>query len=299
MKKIVSFIAATALATVVVCNAAFADGANYGDVDVNGSVNAADALAILQHATSLKILEENLLDIADVSGDGNVNAVDALNILQFSAGIINEFPVQENKAPSTTQEILDYYKKLAVVNSDVVTAQSFDLVSIDLGSFLLTSAIKPFASLVIDANTVDVNGFPGDAANLTVEDLQSATYVENEDGTVSVTLKIKGQTDSLVGEKHSGPVGKAIGVVGNIPQVIVNTGADKIVNVDDAEVELVYRDAQINVTVDADQKLVKGKCSWMYTVDGDVENVDITYSALAIDIKDASIVAEVDYKLEY
>lgn len=299
MKKLICSILAVVFAFCAVCPAVLADGTPYGDVDFSGNVNSGDALLVLQYATSLKDLTDDAKAVADVNADGSINSGDALSILQFATNLIEKFPAEEKKAPSTMEDILDLYKDVAAANGEISTAQTFDLVDLDLGSFLLTTAFKPLATLVIDANTVDVEGFPGDAANLTVDDLESASYVENDDGTMTVTLNIKSQTDGLVGSKYEGPVGRAIGVVGDIPQVLKDTGTEDFVNVDDTTAELVYDDAVIKVTVDENLKLVKDKCSWTYTVYGDVKNVDISYSALAINIKDGSGTAEIDYKLAY
>ena len=67
----------------------------YGDVNNDGSINASDALEVLQHSVQLKTLEGDALTAADVTGEGEVNATDALNILQYSVKLIDHFPVEE------------------------------------------------------------------------------------------------------------------------------------------------------------------------------------------------------------
>ncbi|MBQ8227720.1 MAG: dockerin type I repeat-containing protein [Clostridia bacterium] len=299
MKKLICVLITVVIAVSAVCPSAVADSIKYGDVDCNGSINSGDALAVLQHSTNLKTLDESALVLADVNGDGSVNSGDALSILQFATSLIASFPVEEKKVPSTKEELLDYYKKIAAENKDIVTAQTFNLVDIDVGSFILNPAFKTLATMVLDANTVEVSGFPGDVENISVDDLSSATYVVNDDGTVTVKLNVKPQTDTLEGSKYEGPVGRTIGVVGNIPQVVVDTGVDDIVNVDNATGELAYEDASVTVTVDKDNKLVKGKCAWQYTVLGDIKGFDISYSALAINLENGAATGEIDYKLAY
>jgi hypothetical protein len=56
-----------------------------GDVNDDGTVNALDALAILQYSAGLTHDLPNLPS-ADVNGDGTVNALDALLVLQQGAG---------------------------------------------------------------------------------------------------------------------------------------------------------------------------------------------------------------------
>ncbi len=66
----------------------------YGDVDVNGTVTAADALLALQAATKKIALTERQQLLADVDGDGAVAAGDALLILQYATKKIASFPVE-------------------------------------------------------------------------------------------------------------------------------------------------------------------------------------------------------------
>ena len=82
-----------------------------GDVDGNGSVNAADARSVLRSAARLEILEGCYLIAADVNGDGNVQAADARVVLRIAAKLLTIvlsdtsasliIPVTEK--PTTTQ----------------------------------------------------------------------------------------------------------------------------------------------------------------------------------------------------
>ncbi len=62
-----------------------------GDLDQNGSINAADALAVLKIAAKLKEPTSAEETAADVNKDGRVNAADALSILKYAAGLNTEF----------------------------------------------------------------------------------------------------------------------------------------------------------------------------------------------------------------
>ena len=68
----------------------------YGDVDNNGAVDAADALAVLQASVALRSLGGAELTAADVDNNGQTDAADALCILQHSVGLIREFPVEQS-----------------------------------------------------------------------------------------------------------------------------------------------------------------------------------------------------------
>lgn len=64
-----------------------------GDVNLDGIINAADALAVLKHAASLETLEGDSAANADVDSNGIIDASDALGILKYAAGLIKEFTV--------------------------------------------------------------------------------------------------------------------------------------------------------------------------------------------------------------
>lgn len=68
---------------------------DYGDVNSDGSINASDALLVLQHSVKLTTLDATQQILADVTDDGNINASDALAILQHSVGLIDSFEVEK------------------------------------------------------------------------------------------------------------------------------------------------------------------------------------------------------------
>ena len=70
----------------------------YGDVDVNGTVNAADALLTLQVAVGKTTLTMQGAAVLDVSGNGDVTAEDALLILQYAVKKITKFPIEDKTA---------------------------------------------------------------------------------------------------------------------------------------------------------------------------------------------------------
>ena len=70
----------------------------YGDVDVSGVVNAADALLALQVAVGKTTLTVQGAVVLDVSGNGEVAAEDALLILQYAVGKIAKFPIEDKIA---------------------------------------------------------------------------------------------------------------------------------------------------------------------------------------------------------
>ena len=76
-----------------------------GDVDCNGTVEAADAKMILDYEAQL-LDKELVLTVSDVSGDGKIDSNDAVLISQYLAGKFQKFPVEEaaEKTENTATE---------------------------------------------------------------------------------------------------------------------------------------------------------------------------------------------------
>ncbi len=66
----------------------------YGDVNKDGSIDAKDALLILQAAVKKVTLVKEQTTLADVNGDGSIDAKDALLVLQKAVDKIDKFPVE-------------------------------------------------------------------------------------------------------------------------------------------------------------------------------------------------------------
>lgn len=296
MKKII----AAALALVTLASATvfgvFAQNAKIGDVNGDGKINSGDALAVLQYATGIVKLSSDALTIADVSADKKVNSADALMILQYATGIIKTFPAEsqkdDDKIPESKAEILAFYKDIAKKNSDVSCYQAFNLKKINLGSTVISSILTPMIKDVISSNSKDIPRFPGDMNVFCEDDIISAAFKKADNGNVTITLKLKDQTDGLEGEKYEGTVGHGIGVVGNVPQLLKDNNVT-IADISKASGEITYTNAVITITADKDGMLIKGGCKWSYTATAWAKNVKIQ----GMTMKNADGV--VDYSLTY
>lgn len=67
----------------------------YGDINSDGVVNPADAIAALRCDALLTNITEAQLVYSDVNGDGAVDIFDAILILQYDSHIIDKFPIEQ------------------------------------------------------------------------------------------------------------------------------------------------------------------------------------------------------------
>ena len=96
-----------------------------GDVDLNGSVNSADARIVLRVAARLMSIDSFRLSIADFDKDGAVNSKDARYILRHGAKLDPYAPdpttttTTTTKAPETTTVLTDATRKYTLAKSNL------------------------------------------------------------------------------------------------------------------------------------------------------------------------------------
>jgi len=64
-------------------------GAQLGDINGDGYVDAGDAMMTLRYAVGAITLTDEQKAVADVNSDGYIDAGDAIRILRFNAGLID------------------------------------------------------------------------------------------------------------------------------------------------------------------------------------------------------------------
>ncbi len=113
-----------------------AEGVRFGDVNGDSSVNASDALAVLNYCVGNLNLSSEAFLRADVNADKSVNSIDALEILRYTVGIIDRFKAEDSEAVDAA-EAVDAYNKA------IERAKSF----------------KPFYTLIesVSNNVDDIN----------------------------------------------------------------------------------------------------------------------------------------------
>ncbi len=66
---------------------ASADSVQYGDVDLNGKLDALDAVYIQRYSAGLENFTDLQLEISDINNDGSINTLDAVIVLRTSVGL--------------------------------------------------------------------------------------------------------------------------------------------------------------------------------------------------------------------
>ena len=61
-----------------------------GDIDKDGSITVADALAVLRIAAALVGETQDAIDVADIDRDGEITVADALQVLRKSVRLITD-----------------------------------------------------------------------------------------------------------------------------------------------------------------------------------------------------------------
>lgn len=153
MKKIISVISALSLTAGL---AVAASAANYlGDADKNGTVNSADALAILEYSVG-KTTEIDV-KFADINKDKEVNSADALEALRISVGEIAAEEIKEeepekNPLDFSKAEIIEFYNK-AITDSRMgkVKVTNTENVSITINSITGGNLVKSIANGIVES----------------------------------------------------------------------------------------------------------------------------------------------------
>ena len=121
--------------------------------------------------------------------------------------------------------------------------------------------------------STEFEGITGGFNNLSLSDTESVKAYKSGEYTV-IEMTLKEQTDGVHGDMYSGTVGHGISVVGDLAVVQQEFPMFEI-DFENAEMELHYTDPTIKVKINEDGIIEKG--TWSYTVNIDVENLDIEF----------------------
>jgi hypothetical protein len=119
----------------LIINGTITSTIKYGDIDVNGFVQAYDAALAIQYSIGLDPLpiadplpwETWRIKVANVDGTAGVTANDASLILKYTVGLINVFPVGKKRGTSDNAEV-----NLKIENGNITFRSSGDLFGLNV-----------------------------------------------------------------------------------------------------------------------------------------------------------------------
>ena len=180
-------------------------------------------------------------------------------------------PVKAKKGLNSTdtKTVLDFYKAAAEKTETIDAEQHMKLESIDFtpkNSFEkgLLTFFQSIASKGLKEHSTPRNDVPGDHQKLQTSDLNSANAIVSGLYTI-VTLNVKSQEDNKdVLDNKLGPVGHAVGTIGDITQVFE---AIPMIPVDPSHGDIVLRYDNCKVVVKVNNNTGKIETGvWSYTV---------------------------------
>lgn len=199
--------------------------------------------------------------------------------------------LKDDPAKWSKSKIVDVYKKAAAKSSTVKSKQDMSLADVVFndgsgainGMFKL---IKPIITGILASNSTEFDGITGGHQNIVDTDIATAkAYASGENTVIEMTM-IE-QTDGAHGDVHSGTVGHAISVVGDISTVLdMLSDAGLSATVPDEGISMTYTNPTLKVLIDSDGKIVNG--TWSYNVDLQLSNysvgsVTVDKTSVAID----------------
>ncbi len=201
------------------------------------------------------------------------------------------------------QEILDYYNKSVKAADEAPDSQKLhgqSTMKLKSGTSItadggLSSVLKIFSPIVesaLERNSSSTSNVPG-YGEIKLSDLKSISATE-DDGKINIQMSIKEQIDGPYTDSSAGPVGRAIGTLGDVQVALDELGAEFVSGID--TLTLTYTEATISVTIDKKTgEIVSG--TYHYTVNVLVEEGQIKISIISPNVK--NLKAYVDYIVEF
>lgn len=196
----------------------------------------------------------------------------------------------KNLSEWTKAEIVEAYKNAAIKSaSGVESKHAVAITQISINGEELGKPfdfIKKIISTFISNNSEDSQGITGGYKNLTESDVQSAKIYSSGKNT-AIEMVMYEQTDGAKGDIHSGSVGHAIDVVGDIGVVTDElTELGLPIEISKENTTIHYTNPFLRVLLDGNGKIIKG--TWSYTVEIRLKN----YKAFGADVESSSIVMD-------
>lgn len=240
---------------------------------------------VTDEKTTQEIIEEitnnGILLTTSVSSEENTTSVDASELSTSAVSV-------KNLSEMSKAEIIEAYKNAAVKSASGVTSQhSVEITKIIINGEELGSGfdfVKKIVNKFISNNTDDTNGITGGYTKLTEDDAASAKAYSVGNNT-AIEMVMKNQTDSAKSDIHSGSVGHAIDVVGDI-SVVTNelTELGLPIEIPSESTTILYTNPVVKVLIDGNGKIIRG--TWSYTVEIRLKD----YKVFGTNVESSSII---------
>ncbi len=214
-----------------------------------------------ENQTTLPAEEETRADGEPVSEKETVASGDGVSVKPQNT--------QKGLNSTNSRDVLDFYKTAAKKTGTLDATQHMSIKSIDFtprNDFEkgLLTLFRGIADVALKANSTPRTDVPGYYQNLETEDLNSANAVVSGNYTI-VTLNVKSQEDNEdTKDWRQGPVGHAVGTIGDISQVF---DALPAIHVDHSRGDITLRYDSCKVVVKINNKTGKIETgTWSYTV---------------------------------
>ncbi len=270
------------LLTVFMMIMLFAGCKNDAQQDVNSDVPA--------EKTTQEIIEDVIngdvwqTTAVSVSENTTVSVSDINDNTELSTTVVSV----KNPSEMSKAEIIEAYKNAAVKSASGVTSQhSVEITNIIINGEELGSGfdfIKKIINTFISNNTEDSKGITGGYKNLTEKDAVSVKAYAVGNNT-AIEMVMKNQTDGAKTDAHSGSVGHAIDVVGDI-SVVTNelTELGLLIEIPSESTTIHYTKPVVKVLIDGNGEIIKG--TWSYTVEIRLKD----YKVFGTNVESSSII---------
>lgn len=224
----------------------------------------------------------------------------ATDTTETTAEETKEVPVSvpsEDPSEWTDEEIVEFYKAAAIKSKTKVKSQQkmvmTEMVVNDGDGFLgkLVEMITPFLISALEDSSTEFDGITGGYEKLELSDAKSVKAYKSGEYTV-VEMTMKEQVDGVHGDLHSGTVGHAISVVGDL-KVVEEALPNFEIRFDEADIKLHYKNPKLKVKINKDGIIEKG--TWTYQVYITVGNLYVGGRRLPLSATVKSGYGTVDY----
>ena len=201
-----------------------------------------------------------------------------------TAVLTTSAPETTTQKQLTNAEIIDIYKTAAAKShGSVKSVQTITLDDITIGGGgavnSIIKMIKPVINKVVESNSTEFDGITGGYNMLTVADISSISADTQGDNKI-IKITLKEQTDKGTVDANSGTVGHAVSVIADLSGVfgqLQDSGMP--VEISEENMTMTYRNAEVNVVIDANGNIIKG--TWGYVVTLSLENFKVAGSNVA------------------